>query len=226
VTRRAGYITPLDLALLTAVARVGSVVAAARATGIDRNRAVYRLRRLDQILGARVLQAARGGARHGGSRLTDVGWATVRQGSEVAPVARPPVSRSPRALLEGTWHARPFPHVDLSRGLTLAVGFRATEGEPVRLALDPESVLVARRRFPTSARNVIEGIVERIRPSLTPGVVRVETKVAGRSISALLTREAIRSLGLGPRRRVVLYIKATAIRRIGVSGRRTSARRG
>ena len=216
MTRRPAYVTPADVTLLAEIGRTGSVVAAARGVPMDRDRAVYRLARLSRGFGAPVVEAARGGRGHGGTQLTDLGWRLVRSGSEVtlAPLHR---SRSsPRAtVFEGLWRPSPRPRIVLDSGLEVVVGFRAAPGETVRAVLDPEAVLVARERFPTSARNVWEGRLRSVREIGSSGLVELTVQVRDSPVRALVTREAFRSLSLRRGAPVVLYVKATALRRIG-----------
>lgn len=218
------YVLPEDLALLDALERVGSLAAAARSTGMGRDRAVYRLERLDRIAGGRVVAASRGGAQRGTSRLTPRGVALRRRArGERGPRAlprEPTVASATR--IEGRFHRTPFPHVRLRGGIRLAVAFRAPAGRPVRVVIPPESVLLARQRFPTSARNVLRGTVARITPA-RGGLARVEVAVGRARLMSLVTQRAIRALALSPRSRVVVYVKATAVRRDtgGISDPRT-----
>ena len=231
--RRSGFLTPSDVTLLSAVARTGSVAAACRRESISRYRGLYRLARLSVAFGGPLATGDRGGTSHGGARLTELGWALLRRGSEVLPSAGAPSSRSSWGVtaLRGAWHAEPFPHVDLAGGPSLAVAFRAEEGRSVTVAVEPEAVLLARESFPTSARNALPGVVRRIRHRagpLTSDLALVEVGVGRRTLGALLTDRAVRALRLAPGRRVVAYVKATAIRRVGEltrGSRRSSARR-
>lgn len=231
--RRTGFLTPSDVALLSAVARTGSVAAACRRESISRYRGLYRLARLAEEFGGSLVTGDRGGASHGGARLTELGWALLRRGSEVLPAADAPSTRPSwgATAFRGAWHAAPFPHVDLVGGPSLAVAFHAEEGRSVTVAVDPEAVLLARESFPTSARNALPGVVRRIRHragALTSGLALVEVGVGGRTVGALLTDRAVRALGLAPGGRVVAYVKATAIHRVGEltrGSRRSSARR-
>jgi molybdate transport system regulatory protein len=231
--RRTGFLTPADVALLSAVARTGSVAAACRRESISRYQGLYRLARLAEGFGGRLVTGDRGGASHGGARLTELGWRLLRRGSEVLPAAAASSSRPSWSgtALRGAWHAEPFPHVDLSGGPSLAVAFHAEEGRSVTVAVEPEAVVLARKSFPTSARNALAGVVGRIRHRagpLTSGLALVEVRVGRRTVGALLTDRAVRALRLAPGRRVVAYVKATAIRRVGEltrGSRRSSARR-
>jgi molybdate transport system regulatory protein len=231
--RRTGFLTPSDVALLSAVARTGSVAAASRRESISRYRGLYRLARLSEEFGGRLVTGDRGGASHGGARLTELGWRLLRHGSEVLPAAAASSSRPSWGVtaLRGAWHAEPFPHVDLAGGPTLAVTFQAEEGRSVTVAVEPEAVVLARGNFPTSARNALPGVVRRIRHRVGASsldVALVEVSVGRRTVGALVTDRAVRALNLVPGRRVVAYVKATAIRRVGEltrGSRRSSARR-
>ncbi len=209
------YVTPEDVALLRALRRERSLAAAARTAGMGRDRAVYRAERLSRIAGGEVLVATRGGRQHGSSRLTSLGQALLERGSQVADsVAGPPGERgSGPVVLEGRYLRSPYPRVRLAGGLELAVGFRAPDRENVRLAIPADSVLVARHRFPTSARNALAGRIERVVP-VGRDLVRLEVRCGAVRLASLVTRRAVRALALTRHASVVLYIKATSARRL------------
>lgn len=221
MTTRPVYVTAADLELLRAVARTGSVSAASRALGITRDLGVYRLARLPRAAGGEVVASVRGGAGRGGTRLTARGWDLLRR---TAGSVQVPSDREDRRLpaanrLVGRWHANPSPRLEVGPGFSLAVGFDASEGETVPVTIDPESILLARRRFATSARNVLSGTVRRVtalggragRSALWLLSVGVGPVV----LRALVTDRARRELGLARGARVVLYVKATAVRAVG-----------
>ena len=217
MTRRPRAVTDADVALLRLLARERSIVAASRALGISRDRATYRLARMEEAFGGPVVTSARGGTSHGRSGLTPLGDRIVRQQGfdavellDAKPVAPPYRSN----LLRGTYHRAPAPEVALGEDLRLRVAFPADDGEPVRLLLDPESILIARKRFPTSARNVLPATVEQVRPG--PGsIARTLVVRAGPiRLRAAVTDEPVRQLKLRRGSRVWLYVKATALRRV------------
>ena len=84
------------------------------------------------------------------------------------------------------------------------------------VTLDPESVLLARGRFASSARNVLAGrMLPRPRAGRA-GLAELVTVKVGRSrLSVAVTTETIGALGLSAGDRVFLYVKATAVRRVG-----------
>jgi molybdate transport system regulatory protein len=216
MTKRPNPVTDTDVALLRSLGQERSVVAASRRVGMTRDRAVYRLRRLERAFGGPVVTSVRGGLVHGGTRLTVLGDRIVRRGFDSVELleARPVSPLSVPNLLRGVYHRVPHPEVVIADGLRLRVAFAAEEGEAVSLLLDPEAILVARRRFPSSARNVLAGIVEAVRPAGDLGFT-----LAVRSGSVLLrvavTAEPVGQLRLRPGVKVVLYVKATALRRVG-----------
>lgn len=214
--KRANPVTDTDVALLRSLGQEPSVVAASRRIGISRDRAVYRLRRLERAFGGPVVVSVRGGLAHGNTRLTQLGDRIVRQGFDAVELleARPLSPLSAPNLLHGVYRRTPAPEVVVSRNLRLRVAFGAEEGEAVSVLLDPEAILVARRRFPSSARNVLPGVVEAIRPAGTLGLMLVVR--AGRTrLRVAVTEEPVRQLRLRPGAPVVLYVKATALRRVG-----------
>jgi molybdate transport repressor ModE-like protein/molybdopterin-binding protein len=219
VTARPRVVTDTDVALLRTLARERSVVAASRRVGISRDRATYRLGRLERAFGGPVVTSVRGGRGHGGTRLTALGDRIVREGFasvellDAQPVAPP--SRS--NLLRGVYHRRPAPEIALVGGIRLRVAFSAEEGEPVAVVLDPEAILVARGRFPSSARNVVRATVEEIRAGgdREPLGETLVARVGGLRLRVAITDEPVHQLRLAPGARVWLYVKATALRRVG-----------
>lgn len=213
-TVREHLLTPLDLALLEAISAEGSLVGACRSLGVRRDRGNYRLRRLSQLAGGPVTLASRGGHPQGKTRLTPLGRSLLRRGT--GPLGQQPdgARRMDRAVLRGTWHRHPEPHVDLSGGgPPWFVGFQAAEGEAVRVTVDPETILISQRRFPTSARNVLTGRVARV-DDAPGGQCRVRVRVGRMEIPVAVTPASVRRLGLRRGASAVLYVKATAVHRV------------
>jgi molybdate transport system regulatory protein len=214
---RATIVTDVDIALLRSLDREGSVVSASRSVGISRDRATYRIARLEQAFGGSVVTSVRGGRGHGGTRLTPLGDRIVRQGFDSVELldARPvaPLSRS--NLLRGVYHGRPTPGVSVPGGPRLRVTFAAQEGESVSMLLDPEAILVAPERFPSSARNVLAATVERVDAGAGSGGSTLVVRASGCRLRVAITEESVRQLHLRRGRPVWLYVKATAVRRVG-----------
>jgi molybdate transport repressor ModE-like protein/molybdopterin-binding protein len=215
MTARPSRVT--DVALLRSLAKEPSVVAASRTVGISRDRAVYRLAQLERAFGAPVVTGVRGGAAHGGTVLTPLGDRIVREGFDSVELlrARPVVPLSLPNRLSGTYRRAPGPDVMLSGGLRLRVAFFAEDGERVSVLVDPEAILVARRKFPSSARNVLAGTIERVLAGTGPGGPTLIVRTAGATFRVAITEEPVRQMRLRPGARVWLYLKATAIRRVG-----------
>ena len=215
--RRTNLVTSTDVALLRALAKERSLVGASRRLGISRDRAVYRVERLERAFGGRVVRAARGGSSHGGSTLTALGDRIVRGGFDSVEMldAHPLTPLSEPNLLHGLYRRSPTPEVHVAGGLRLRVAFPAQDGEAVSILLDPESVVVARRRFASSARNVLRATVERVRHE--PGAVGLTLglRCQGTPLRVAITEEPVRQLSLRPGATVYLYVKATALRRVG-----------
>ena len=226
--RRADLVTSTDLALLDALGEERSVVAASRRIGISRDRAVYRISRLARAFGGPVVASARGGRGHGASQLTELGYRLVRDGFDSVELVggRPLVAPPPPNRLEGTYRRAPAPSVELADGVRLRVAFPAADGERVAFLLDPDAILVARRRFPTSARNVLPTTVDAIAPG--PGTLgrTLKVRVGGMPLRASVTTETVRQLGLRRGGRVLLYVKATGLKRVALRGRARSPARG
>jgi molybdate transport system regulatory protein len=216
---RANLITSTDIALLRSLAQERSLAAASRRLGISRDRAVYRIERLERAFGGPVVLAVRGGAGHGGSTLTRLGDRIVRGGFDSVELldAHPLTPLSEPNLLHGVYRSRPTPEVHVEGGLRLRVAFPARDGEPVSVLLDPESVVVGRRRFASSARNVLRATVERIRRHSRTLGLTLEVRCFGSPIRVAITEEPVRQLDLRPGTTVYLYVKATALRHVGES---------
>ncbi len=214
---RPRVVTDTDIALLRSLSRLPSVVAASRSVGISRDRAVYRLAQLERAFGGAVVASVRGGKTHGGSRLTPLGDRIVRRGFDSVefidsrPASRPP----PSNRIRGIYHAAPAPQIALGGTVRLRVSFRAEEGEPVTVMLDPESVLVARARFPSSARNVVPARIQNVVRGRSPSGSTLLVVAGSTRLRVTVTGESVRELRLAPGAPVWLYVKATALRRVG-----------
>jgi len=213
---RGTVVSSTDVALLRALARERSVVSASGRVGLTRDQAVYRLGRLSRAFGGAVVESARGGAGHGGTVLTPLGDRIARGGFtsvellDTQPASAPPTPN----VLRGRYRTGRRPEVEIAEGLRLRVAFQGQDGDDVSVLLDPEAIVVARRRFASSARNVLEGTVEALArrgPLETMLVVRL----AGVRLRVAVTDEPIRELRLRPGVRVWLYVKATALRPVG-----------
>ena len=214
--RREVTLTPLDVALLGHLARDPSLARAVRSLGISADRGSYRLRRLARALGAPVVAGERGGTERGRTELTSGGRTLLDAGAGA--VVGSPSREAAQELVrgKGRWVEGPVPMVRLDEGLLLAVAFRARPRERVTIAIDPASILLATREFPTSARNVLAGRLTRVRrsgPGTGGGREVAEVNVQGWRVPVAVTEEAVKALGLVRGRLVYLYIKATAVRR-------------
>jgi molybdate transport repressor ModE-like protein/molybdopterin-binding protein len=219
LTRRPPRVTDTDIALLRNLAQDRSVVAASRRAGISRDRATYRIARLERAFGGPVVTSVRGGRGHGETRLTPLGDRIVRQGFDTVELlnARPVTPPSISNLLRGVYHGDPAPEVTLGRGVRLRVAFPAEDGEPVSVVLDPESILVARGRFASSARNVLPATIERVRAGADPLRRTLVVRVGPVRLRVSVTEEPVHQMRLAPGARVWLYVKATAVRRVGLA---------
>lgn len=220
MTAHSHVVTVTDVALLRALARERSVVAASRTLGMSRDRAVYRLRRLERAFGGPVVDSERGGATHGGTRLTELGDRIIRQGFDsIELLESQPVQPPSRSnLLRGIYRKSPSPGVTIDPDLGLSVSFVAEDGEAVAMLLDPESIVVARRPFPSSARNSIPATVERVEEVEGSPSVTVHVRSGSVRLQIAVTPESVRLLRLRSGARVVLLVKATALRRVGTPG--------
>jgi len=216
MTARAHLVTSTDIALLRSLSQERSLVSASRRVGISRDRAIYRIERLERAFGGPVVKGVRGGPGHGGTALTPLGDRIVRGGFDSVEMlgARPLTPLFAPNRLRGIYHRTPHPEVRVGRALRLRVAFPADDGETVSVLLDPEAVVVARRRFPSSARNVLPATVEAVRPESGGLGITLTVRCAGARIRVAMTEEPVRQLRLRPGVAVLLYIKATALRRV------------
>ncbi len=214
---RANLVTSTDVALLRSLAQERSLVRASRRLGISRDRAVYRIGRLTRAFGGPVVRSVRGGADHGGTLLTPLGDRIIRGGFDSVELldAHPVASSTSPNLLRGVYHASPTPEVRVGGTLRERVAFPAQDGEAVSMLLDPETIVVARRRFPSSARNVLRGTVEALWRRRGSPEVTLVARCSGTRLRVAITEEPVRQLGLRPGASILLYVKATALRRIG-----------
>jgi molybdopterin-binding protein/molybdate transport repressor ModE-like protein len=204
------WLTPTDVRLLGSLARTPNLVRAARAIGIERDRAVYRLQRLTRLYGRAVAVGRRGGATPGATRLTALGRRLLER-------AGGPSTSAQRWV--GSYHLGPPPRVVVGPGRELVVSFHATDGQRVTVDVDPAAFVVARRRVELSARNVLRVRVVRAVPR-PGGTAELEADWAGTPVRVALTWASVERLRLTPGAWVYLYVKAVALRR----GSRSSAR--
>jgi molybdopterin-binding protein/molybdate transport repressor ModE-like protein len=210
------YVTPLDIELLSAVEATGNIVEACARISMGRDAGMYRLRRLTRALATPVVVSVRGGSARGGTSLTEAGRHVLIRGA--GPLRTSPRGKPGRPLgvnvLRGTWRSAPQPHVALGGGLILFVTFAAREGESVRVAIEPEAIVVARSRFRSSARNVMPGTVRTVRRvDSMRAVLRVGIG-EGAWLDVAITPRSESLLRLRAGARVFLYLKATAVARL------------
>jgi len=201
------WLTPTDVRLLGSLARTPNLVRAARAIGIERDRAVYRLQRLARLYGRAVAVGRRGGATPGATRLTALGRRLLER-------AGGPSTSAQRWV--GSYHRGPPPRVAIGSGRELVVSFRAPDGQRVAVEVDPEAFIVSRRRVELSARNVLRTRVVRAVPR-PGGTAELEADWSGTPVRVALTWASVERLRLTPGTWVYLYVKAVALRR-GSSG--------
>ena len=208
-------VTPLDIELLAALEATGSIVEACSRIRITRDLGMYRLRRLSRAAREPVVVSVRGGSDRGGTTLTDRGRRILRHG--VGPLRTSRTSKAAPSvnILRGIWRSAPQPHVDLNGGVSLIVTFTAREEESVRVAIEPEAIVMARSRFESSARNVISGTVDAVR-RLDALRALVHVRLAREVwLDAAVTPRSLRLLGITKGARIFLYLKATAGARLG-----------
>ncbi|GEM_PF-6226828 len=185
-------------ALLAALARQGTLAAAAREVGMDPSNARRHLRAAEARHGAPLVAATRGGASRGATRLRRAGRALLAPGL----LARAEAYDAK----EGVTPLR------LGRRVLHAAGPAPTP--TVRVAFRPEDVGLERPqkgRPARSVRNALPAVVERIEPS-AEGTLRVRLLAGDLPLEARITRGALRELRLREGSRVVATLKATAIR--------------
>ena len=102
---------------------------------------------------------------------------------------------------------------DILYGVHTAIASRAI-GLVRRVGIEPEAVVVARERFPSSARNVLRGRIESVHgPDGMRALLRVRVG-RGLRLDVAVTPGSLAELGLTPGTSVFLYLKATAVLRL------------
>lgn len=203
-------LTPMDLRLLARLVHTPHLAQACRELRVTRDQANYRLRRLGQYLGRPVVTARKGPPGSSWTRLTRAGRGLLSQrpGTPLRALRTHPGAGT---LLFGRYSRGPPPSLTTGNGLVLSVGFPGREGELRGVAVDPEAVLVARRRFLASARNILPARILSLKPRGPVQVIAV-VESRGERLPVALTEAAVRALHLRRGSRVFLYLKATALR--------------
>jgi len=198
------WLTPVDVRLLNELSREPNLVHAARAIGIGRDRAVYRLLRLQRLYDGAVATSHRGGTTAGVTRLTPLGRRLLRAAEGGTTGAN---------RWAGEYRAGPPPHVALAGGAALEVSFPGRNGEPVEVEVDPASIVVSLRPLDSSARNVLPILVSGLRAR-----GRLQTEVLGTwhglTVRVVVTPKSVERLRLAPGRPAFLQVKAPAVRRV------------
>ncbi len=211
---RETVLTPVDLRLLAALEHERNMVRACRTARISRDRGTYRIRRLERILNKKVLRTRSGRGRTGTSMLTPTGRNLLHRGRGSYTLGEEhPQEPANSMVFRGIWSGRGGPQVRVNGAARFWVGFLAAEGATVTVAIDPEVVLVARRKIVTSARNTFSGKIRSIERIDAPRR-RITIAAGGMHLSAVVTPHSIRALKLRRGVPVVLYIKATGLRRL------------
>jgi molybdopterin-binding protein/molybdate transport repressor ModE-like protein len=197
------WLTPVDVRLLGELAREANLVHAARAIGVGRDRAIYRLERLARLFGGAVAVGRRGGPTPGATRLTPLGRRLLRGASGLRPGAN---------RWSGIYRRVPSPRVIVGPNAELEVAFRGRDGGRATVEVDPEAFVVARRPVDLSARNALGATVERVQRH-PDGRALLTARWGGRRVRVALTGGSVDRLRLAPGVRVYLYVKAVAVRR-------------
>ncbi len=203
-----------DAELLRAIAREGSLNAAADELGRSYSRAHTRVSDLERELGS-LVERRRGGAGGGGSQLTETGRALLARFDRLA------------AALEGTAMTEKVELVGevrdrdgaLATVHTPAGTVRAVLADPadrVRVAFRADAVTLhapdgAPNPAETSARNRFEGTVKTVERAAAIAEVTVDIGT-GTPLAVQITVESLDQLGIGPGDPVVASFKATATR--------------
>jgi molybdate transport repressor ModE-like protein len=202
------WLTPVDIRLLGELERETNLVHAARAIGVGRDRAGYRLERLARLFGGAVAVGRHGGPTPGTTRLTPLGRRLLRRATG---------QRSGANRWSGIYRTLPSRRVVLGPSAALEVTFRARDGERVTVEVDPEAFVVARRPVDLSARNALGTAVEGVRTH-PDGTALLRARWGGRPVRVALTSGSVDRMHLSPGVRAYLYVKAVAVRRVPSPG--------
>lgn len=197
------WLTPVDVRLLRELEHEPNLVHAARALGIGRDRAVYRLARMGRLYGGPVAKGAHGGKVPGGTHLTPLGRRLLTGPGHGLAANR----------WVGEYRSGPPPHVSLPGGAALEVSFPGRNGEPVEVEVDPAAIVVGLRPLDSSARNVLPVIVSAVRAR-----GGLQTEILGTwhtlTVRVVVTPRSVERLRLAPGRAVYLHVKAPSVRRV------------
>jgi molybdate transport system regulatory protein len=203
-----------DARLLEAIDEAGSLNAAARSLGRSYSRAHGRLEELESAFGP-LVERRRGGSEGGGSRLTD-GARDLLGRFERLRTDLAGTASVAETVIDGRVLDRDG---ELGTVRTAAGDLRAVvppDAGAVEVAVRADAVtLHAPEEAPegdaTSARNRFSGTVAGVEDGEAVAVVAVDVGAAD-PLRALVTRESLDGLGLGPGDPVVASFKATATR--------------
>ena len=241
------FLADRRIALLEAIGECGSITAAARRAGLSYKAAWDAVEAMNNLADRPLVSAAVGGARGGGSRLTQDGERAVRLYRLLESGLRGVVGRlqeemhdldrlagllkaiamrtSARNQLRGT--VRRVRRGAVSAEVTLDLGdelaivatgtreavdeLRLARGRPAVALIKASWVLLAPEPAPrTSARNCLCGTIAAIQP----GAVNSEVRLAlpgGRTLTATVTRESMRTLRRAVGARCCALIKASHV---------------
>lgn len=176
------------IALLESIDALGSITRAAKAVGMSYKGAWDAVDAMNNLAEAPVVSGTAGGARGGGSRLTEHGRELVRLYRQLETGHRRVVSRLARE-----------------------------QGDPERLTDVLQSIALK-----TSARNQFRGRVKRIRKGAVNADVALDLG-DGVAVTANVTNDAVKELGLARGRDAIALIKASFVILTGADEVRTSA---
>ncbi len=194
--------------ILDAIARLGSVSAAARELGLDASNTLRHLRTAERRAGAHLVARARGGAERGAASLTPAGRAVLGEAES------------------DSWVASAGMYVRADGVTPLTIGHRVlyaaghVRAGPVRVTFRPEDVSVERPREGARRSSVRNAFAARISgvDARKEGIVTVHLVAGALRFSAHVTRGAVRELRLREGSRVIATLKATAVRATPLTG--------
>jgi molybdate transport system regulatory protein len=209
-----------DAALLRAVARKGSLNAAASALGRSYSRAHARVGDLEDAAGP-LVERRRGGTEGGGSRLTDEGRELLAEFDRLQ-AALAGTAATERLVLDGrvTGRSGDLVTVETPAGMVRALGL--TDADDVRVAFRSDAVTLhdpehAPEGGETSARNRFRGVVAGVDRGDGTALVRIDVG-ASAPLAVRVTETSLDALGLEPGAPVVASFKATATRATAAPG--------
>lgn len=198
--------------LLKLIDERGSISSASHDSGIPYRSALAYIRRLEEILGTRIVKTRRGGrGGGGGSRLTETGKKIVREYIKLKKgLERHSASNEIRGVVKEVLEDGGI-RIQAGSSIIEAAGYDdVVEGEAVTLLIEPEDIVIMPERQVSSMRNVIPGTVKGM--EMQGDTVTVKIDIGdGLELDTSITSRSLKSLKLKLGMNIFAGFKAVAV---------------